>query len=154
MRSRRLATFALCALVGVPLLSQDQMRPGRWKVTTQSNVGVGSRMPLKIPAAKNARCVTPALARTPVDAISTITGHNKDCRISDYKGDGNTLTWKISCANGVNPATTGDGEMVFNGDGFTAKVSLIVPPGTVGSRIPDSPNHITQYTGTRIGDCQ
>ena len=154
MRSRRMMTFAFCALMVAPLLAQDQMTPGRWEVTTQSEVGVGTRMPLKMPAATNARCVTPALARTPVDAISTITGHNKDCNVSDFKGDGNTLTWKISCANGPNPATTGEGEMVFDGDSFTVKVSLKVPPGTVGSRMPDSPNQISQHTGKRTGDCQ
>ena len=152
MASRRIITFAFCVLFAAPLLSQDQMRPGRWEITTRLEM-LGS--PFKYPSSTNARCVTAEQARTPVDTVwlITVSRSRPTCTNSNYRTEGNTLTWKEACSDGVNHPTTGDGEMVFTGDSFTAKVTLTIPPGTVGSSMPDGPNAIMHHSGKRTGDC-
>jgi hypothetical protein len=128
------------------------MRPGRWEITTRLEL-LGS--PFNSPTSTNVRCVTTEQARTPVDTVwmVTVSRSNPTCKNSNTKTEGNTLTWKEVCSDGVNHPTTGDGEMVFDGDSFTGKVTLTIPPGTVGSSMPDRPNAIRHYSGKRTGEC-
>ena len=152
MRSRRMMTLAFCALMAAPLLSQDQMKPGQWQITTQMDM---PGMPVKMPANTVTSCVTPEQARTPGSTVDPGGGRgrgNNDCKTSDEKIDGNKITWKMACT-GAN-AMTGDGEMVFNGDSYTGKVnmSMAAPAGAAGRGFPTGAMTL-QVTGKRIGDC-
>jgi len=141
MRSRRTMTVAFCALVVTPLLSQGQMRPGRWEVTTQMDM---PGMPMKMPATTTTSCVTPEQAKTPGNTVGNPAGRgrgNSNCKTSDYKIDGNKVTWKMACTGA--DAMTGEGEMVFNGDSYTGKMAMSMAQGQM----------TLQYSGKRIGDC-
>ena len=139
---RRIMTFAFCALLVTPLLSQSQMRPGRWETTTQMDM---PGMPVKMPATTNTRCVTAAEAATPANTVQMPAGRgrgNSDCKVTDQKTEGNNkLTWKFACT-GAN-AATGDGEMGFNGDSYTSKMTMNMAQGAM----------TMQITGKRLGDC-
>ncbi len=144
MRSRRMMTLALCALVAAPLLSQSQMRPGRWEVTTQMEM---PGMPMKIPPSTSTSCVTPEQANNPGSTLGDPGGRgrgNSSCKATDQKIDGNKVTWKMSCAD----KTTGEGEMVFKGDSYAGKITMTMAQGPM-------PGPMTmQLTGKRVGDCE
>ena len=161
MKSRRMLTFAFCALLVAPLLAQEQMRPGLWEITLRFELmttfrGETRPSPFNPPPLTDARCVNAEEARTPIQAVWMVTHHLRDnptCKVSESKTERDTLSWKEVCSDGVNPPVTGEGELLFNGDSFTGTVSVTIPPGTVGSSMPDRPNASRQYTGKRIGDC-
>jgi hypothetical protein len=139
-----MTTLTFCALLAAPLLAQDQMRPGRWEVTTQVDI---DGIPVKIPATTATSCVTPEQARNPAETVGDPSGRgrgNSSCKAADQKVDGNKVTWKTVCT-GAN-AMTGDGEMVFSGDSYTGKMNMAM------AQMP-APMTI-QLTGKRVGDCE
>ncbi|HVG55576.1 MAG TPA: DUF3617 family protein [Vicinamibacterales bacterium] len=141
MRSRRMMTLAFCAVVAVPLLSQSQMRPGRWEITTQMDM---PGMPVKMPPQKVTRCVTPEEANAPANTLGDPGGRGRggsNCKVTDQKIDGNKVTWKMACTGA--DAMTGEGELVFKGDSYAGKMSMSMAQGQM----------TMQYTGTRVGDC-
>jgi hypothetical protein len=66
---------------------------------------------------------------------------DKSCKASDYKVEGNKVTWKMTCSG--RDKMTGDGEMVFSGDSYTGKMNMTMAQGSMSMK----------YTGKRIGDC-
>lgn len=149
MKSRRIITFVFCALIVAPLLSQGQMKPGRWEVTTQMDM---PGMPVKMPAMTQTRCVTPEQAKNPGDTVDP-GGRgrgNNNCKTSDYKVDGNKVTWKMACTGAE--AMTGDGEMVFNGDSYAGKMTMTMPAQGAGRGALGGPMTLLM-SGKRIGEC-
>ncbi|HEX5464148.1 MAG TPA: DUF3617 family protein [Burkholderiales bacterium] len=45
-------------------------------------------------------------------------GHENQCKVSDYKEEGNTITWKTDCS-GAHPAMTGTFSATYKGASFT-----------------------------------
>src|SRR5215510_9781911 len=93
MTSTRIAVLAACVAVAAPLIAQTSpMRDGMWEITTQMD------MPgMKMPEMKLNQCVTKEQLK---DLASTLPNSNSDktCKMSDYKVDGNKVTWKMACA--------------------------------------------------------
>ena len=143
MKSLRLAIVTFCVLFAVSLLAQGQMKPGRWEVTVQMDM---PGLPVKMQPTKMTTCVTPEQAQTPGGTLSNPGGRGRgssdDCKVTDQKIDGNKVTWKMACTGAQ--AMTGDGELVFNGDSYTGKMNMNMPP---------QGQMTMQYTGNRIGDC-
>ncbi len=138
MRSR-IMTFAFCALLAAPLLSQSQMRPGQWETTVRMEM---PGMPVKMPPTTATSCVTPEQAKEPGNTVQAGRGRgNSNCKTSDYKTDGNKVTWKFACTGA--DAATGEGEMVFSGDSYTGKMTM---------KSADVQMNM-QYSGKRLGDC-
>ena len=73
-------------------------------------------------------------------------GQASDCKMSDYKTEGNKITYTMNCAN---PPATGKGEMVYNGDTFTGTNTMNMTMGRGGQ-----PSTMTmKMSGKRLGDC-
>jgi hypothetical protein len=137
-----LATVAFCALFAATVLAQDLMRPGQWEVTMQMDM---PGLPIKMPEMKSTSCVTPEQAKNPGATVQNPgrgrgRGSN-NCKTSDQTIDGNKVTWRIACTGA--DAMTGEGEMVFNGDSYTGKMSMNMAQGQM----------TMQQSGKRIGDC-
>ena len=110
------------------------MKPGKWQVTVTTVI---SGIEAAIPPTTLTECVTSDDAANPQPPE---TGQGSDCKVSDYKISGNTITWSVSCPN---EKLTGSGSMTFSGDSYT---------GTTKMKVGDT--DITQkLTGTRLGDC-
>ena len=141
MKLVRAALLSLAALVifaGV-VAAQNPMRAGLWEITMQMEM---PNMPVKMPAQKVNQCITPEQIQTPEKALPSGPSKNpNDCKVSDYKTTGNTVTWKIACT-GQQPVT-GSGEMHFNGDTYEGVMNMEMQQGKMSMK----------YSGKRLGDC-
>ena len=115
------------------------MRPGRWEVTMQMEM---PNVPVQMPAMKNTRCVTQQEIDSPNKGLPS--GPNKnpnECKISDYKVSGNTVTWTMACTG--QPPTSGNGELRFTGDAYEGLVKMMMDQQTMTMKM----------SGKRLGDC-
>ena len=114
MKAMRIVMLALSGLAVAPLLAQGPMREGRWEVTAQME------MPgMKMPASVTSQCITPEQLKDPANGLPSAPGGS--CTATDYKRDGNKVTWKMACTGQM--AMTGDGELTFAGDTYTGTIN-------------------------------
>jgi hypothetical protein len=134
---------AVAVLIGVAVFAQGSMRPGQWETTMQMEMP-GS--PIQMPAMKSARCITPEDAKDPSRSLPTGPqgrGNQKsDCKVSDYKTSGSTVTWKMTCSSPE--PMTGTGEMTYTGDtAYNGTMKMDMQGRGMTMKI----------SGMRVGDC-
>ena len=129
-----LAVLACTAIAEDAASQQNPMRPGRWEVTAQMD------MPgMQMPAMKNTQCVTQQQIDSPTRGLPQ-GPDNKDCKVSDYKVSGNTITWNMACPS---QQMTGSGELKFNGDTYEGLVKIMAQQKEMAMK----------FNGKRLGDC-
>jgi len=128
MKSTRIV-IVLCGLVVAAVSAQGPMRAGNWEATMQM------QMPgMTMPAMKNVQCVTNEQLKDPAKALPSA---SPGCTMSDYKADGNKVTWKMACKD-----MAGTGEITFKGDTYEGLMSVT------------SPHEMAmKMSGKRVGDC-
>ena len=133
-----IAVFACASAVA----AQSPIRPGRWETVAQMEM---PNMPVKMPEMKSTRCVTPEQAKDPASALprgpQDGRGGANDCKVSDYKVSGKTVTWQMACTT-PQPMTS-PGEMTFTDDTYTGTMKMNSPQGVM----------LMKVSGTRLGDC-
>lgn len=142
---RSVSVIVLALFATAVALAQSGMRPGEWEVTTQMqmpNMPAGFQMP----AMKMNQCITPEQAKDPANTVPRQSGRGRgnkdDCKMSDYKTTGNTITWSMACTSP--DKLTGTGEMTFAGDdSYTSTMKMVMAQGEMTMKM----------TGKRIGDC-
>lgn len=123
------------------LAAQSPMRPGRWDITMQMQM---PNVPVQMPETKTTQCVTPEQVKDPANTLPRGPqgrGANQDCKVSDYKVSGNTVTWRMACST-PQPMTS-TGEMTFTDDTYTGTMKMNTPQGDMSMKL----------TGKRVGDC-
>ena len=141
MTSRLAVVLTLLGVSAVALIAQGGIRPGRWETSMQMEMA-GS--PVQMPPMKTTRCVTPAEAKDPSSLQSGPPGGRggkSDCKVSDQKMSGNTISWKIACSSP--DAMTGTGEMTFADDSYTGTMKMNMAQGAMSMKME----------GKRLGDC-
>ena len=137
-----LAAFAI-ATIGAVALAQGPRRDGQWEVKMEMNM---PGLPANMPAMTTTQCITPAEASDPQKMMPPQgrgRGANPgDCKMSDYKVDGNTVTWSMTC-EGRQPMT-GAGKFVYAENSYT---------GTMTMNMQGRGEMTMTYTGKRLGDC-
>ena len=102
-------------------------------------------MPAGMPPMTNIQCVTPEdAAADPLKAMPQGRGGRGmqgDCKASDYKIDGNKVSWSMKC-EGQQPMS-GSSEFIYTGESYTGTVKM-----DMGGR-----SMVMKYTGKRLGDC-
>jgi hypothetical protein len=141
MKATRIAVLAV--LIGsTAAVAQSPLRAGRWEVTTQMQM---PGMPVQMPEMKTTQCVTPEQLKDPANTVPKAPDGgrtaNQDCKVSDYKVSGSTVTWRMACTT-PQPMTS-TGEMVFNGDTYTGMMKMNMPQGEMSMKL----------AGKRLGDC-
>jgi hypothetical protein len=89
------------------------------------------------------QCVTPGEANDPSKAMPP-QGRGRgpsDCKVSDYKAEGNKVSWSMKC-EGAQPMA-GTGEFVYAGDTYDGTMKM-----DMGGRSMEM-----KYRGKRLGDC-
>lgn len=128
-------------------------RDGNWEITVEMQMPGMPNMPnmppgMGMPAMKMTQCITKADAADPAKAIPSRPqrgGPPQDCKVSDYKTEGNKVTWSMACT-GAQPMT-GTGEMTYGADSYTGIMTMHSPQA-------GQPMAVTmKYTGKRLGDC-
>jgi len=128
---------------GTALAAQSPMRPGRWDITMQMQM---PNMPVQMPETKTSQCITAEQLKDPANGLprgpQAGRGANQDCKVSDYKVSGNTVTWKMACST-PQPMTS-TGEMTFTDDSsYAGTMKMNMPQGDMSMKL----------TGKRVGDC-
>jgi hypothetical protein len=137
----RTASIALIAMLAgtITLPAQSPIRPGQWEVMMQMDM---PNMPVKMPEMKTTQCVTPEQANDPANSLPRPQSNGKqDCKVSNYKVSGKTVTWDMACTTPMQLTSTG--EMTFTDDTYTGTVKINAPQGNMSMKI----------SGTRLGDC-
>ena len=136
MNLRKLALYALvCALV-VPAYGAVG-KAGKWQMTMEMDA---PNMPMKMPPMTFTHCVTKEDVENPDRAVPK-GRENSNCKVSDYKVDGNKVSWSMKC-EGKKPMS-GNGEMTFEGDSYTGWTKMHL----------DDQDMTVKWSGKRLGDC-
>jgi hypothetical protein len=132
----------LAVVAVATVAAQSPIRPGRWEVIMQMDM---PNMPMKMPEMKTTQCVTQEQAKDPAGALPTGPqagrGGNSDCKVTDYKVSGQTVTWKLACT--TPQPITGAGEMTFTDNSYAGTVKMTTAQGNMAMKV----------SGTRLGDC-
>jgi hypothetical protein len=143
---RFVSVIVLALFATAVILAQSGMRPGQWELSTQMQMPNMPNMPagFQMPVQKTTQCITAEQAKDPVNTVPRQTGRGRsgpdDCKMSDYKTTGSTVTFSISCPSGK---VTGTGEMTFGDDSYTNTLKMNTAQGEMTMKT----------TGKRIGDC-
>ena len=141
MRVRAAVLASLLVVVSLPLIAQGPRRDGRWEVKMEMDM---PGMPSGMPPMTTTQCITPDDAKDPQKAMpqgGRGRGPSGDCKVSDYKVDGNKVSWSMKC-EGAQPMT-GTGEFVYAADTYTGTIKMEGGRGAMTMK----------YTGKRLGDC-
>lgn len=103
-------TLILAAVaLALPLVaSAGPMKPGKWAVTVETATG---------PHTIN-RCVTQEESDKPPQAPKM---KDDECKIVNYKVDGNTVTWRVTCPKS---GATADAKTVYSANGYTSELHM------------------------------
>ena len=143
--------FALVVGASVSLLAQGPRRDGNWEITIEMDNMPGMPAGMSMRPIKTTQCITPQDAADPQRSIPQRPGgrggaaHPNDCKMSDYKAEGNKVSWKMACT-GAQPMSA-TGEFVYAADSYTGVMKMDMTRG--GQPIVTN----MKYTGKRIGDC-
>jgi hypothetical protein len=140
MSRRFTIVFGLMVCLAAAAFAQVR-RDGRWEVTTEMDM---PGMPAGMPPMKAVQCITPQDAEDPQKAMpqgGRGRGNSGDCKVSDYKTEGNKVSWSMKC-EGAQPMT-GTGEFIYAADSYTGVMKI-----DAGGR-----SMAMKYTGKRLGDC-
>jgi hypothetical protein len=97
-----------------------------------------------MPEMKTVQCITPEQVKDPASALPRGPQDGRgdqDCKVSDYKVSGNTVTWQMACTT-PQPMTS-TGEMTFTDDTYAGTMNMKSPQGDMSMKI----------AGKRLGDC-
>lgn len=141
----KVTPVALVALLAFPAaaVAQSPIRPGRWEVAMQMQM---PNMPIQMPEMKTTQCITPEQAKDPSKSLPSGPQNGRgaaknDCKVSDYKVSGNTVTWSMACTQPE--ALTSTGEMSFSDDSYDGTVKMNMQQGAMTMKV----------AGKRLGDC-
>ncbi|HJW94388.1 MAG TPA: DUF3617 family protein [Thermoanaerobaculia bacterium] len=134
LRKLSLAAAAL-TLFALPTFAASPQKPGNWQITMEME-----GTPVKMPPMTFTHCVTKEDTENPENAVPK-GRQNANCKVSDFKVDGNKVSWSVKC-EGKQPVD-GHGELTFDGDSYSG-----------WSKMKMGENEITtKMSGKRLGDC-
>lgn len=117
---------------------KSPMKPGKWQITMQTEM---PGVPFKIPAVTISQCIKPEDLESPDKSLPKASKDDK-CKVSDYKIEGNKVTWAVKCAD--KDATSGTGEITYSDDAYDGVMKM-----TTGGQ-----DVTTKMKGKRLGDCE
>jgi len=120
------ALFAMSAAV-----PQAPRQDGQWEIKAQMETAE----PLT-----TTQCVSKEDAKNPQNFLPT-GGNANGCKVSDYKVEGNTTTFSLTCDGP--PQFSGVGEIVYGQDRYTGSMKMDVGGQTL----------TVTYSAKRTGDC-
>ncbi|MEA3223190.1 MAG: DUF3617 domain-containing protein [Thermodesulfobacteriota bacterium] len=140
LRKLFITSIILLALSAISISFADSgpnMKEGLWEITTKIE------MPgMEMPAMKHTQCITKDAL---VPQSSQPGQGGQECKITETKVDGNTVTWAIEC-NDQGGKMKGTGKITYKGDSFEGVMTMSMPQANM-----EMTSHIS---GRRIGDCK
>lgn len=144
MKKLSLALIAgLAGLAASPAVAGGHLKPGKYEVTVKMEMP-GS--PVAIPETRSSFCVTPKDAEDDKSLAQRSQREGSDCKVTDWKMDGNKSSWTMECTG--KQKMKGSGEMVFSTDGYESTMKMHIEEAKRG------PMDMTQHMkAKRVGDC-
>jgi hypothetical protein len=141
----RIATVVGAVLaVSIAAFAQSVRRDGKWEIKMEMEMaGLSAGMP----PVTTEQCITPEEANDP-QKMAPQMGRGRggrgggNCTVSDYKVDGNKVTYSVKC-EGQQPMS-GTGEFIYTADSYTGVMTMDM--GGRGTMTMKS-------SGKRLGDC-
>ncbi|MDQ3282200.1 MAG: DUF3617 domain-containing protein [Acidobacteriota bacterium] len=131
-----LAGLTVMAAVVPASAATSPQKPGKWQIKMQMDM---PGMPFKMPPVTTEVCLTEEDLNNPEKAVPS--DPKAKCTISDYKVDGNKVTWSMDCPK---QDTKGTGEITYDGDSYDGSMKM-----TVGEQVMT-----TKYSGKWLGACK
>ncbi len=130
------------SLWGTFTYAEVNMHEGLWEITTKMEM---QGMPMQIPSTKHTVCLT---KKNMLKSMATSEqGNEEECKITDTKTSGNTVTWIMKCSDRNAMEVTG--KTIYHGDTFEGTI-IMTSDGPAEEKIKMT-NHIS---GKRIGECK
>jgi hypothetical protein len=120
------------------VFSGPNMREGKWEITTTTEM---PGLPVAMPGVTYTHCLTNK------DMVPQKQEKNQDCKITDTKISGNTVTWVMKCSGKDGPMES-VGKITYSGDTFEGSFTTTINDPSQGKMTIT--NHMK---GRRIGDC-
>ncbi len=117
--------------------SAPNIQEGNWEITTKMKIPA---MQMEMPPMKHTQCLTKK------DLIPQNSQSGQECKITENKAAGNTVTWTMQCTGGHGGDMQGSGEITYSGNSFKGKIELKGAQPNAGN--------ITHLSGIRVGDCK
>lgn len=124
--------FAAAAAAQAP---KSPQKPGKWQIAMEMDV---PGMPMKMKPIITDVCLTEADLADPEKAVPK--DAKSDCKVSDYRVKGNTVSWTMDCPS---QKMTGTGEATYTGDTYTGRMKMKMPDQEMSMK----------YTGKWLGTC-
>ena len=133
MKLRSFAVAALCALAVPVAVLAGPAKAGKWETTSEATVG-GRAMP--------ARTTTHCITKEEADNAEKLVppSSRSDCKMSDVKVDGGTVSWKMTCDKSQ---MSGDGTITYKDASYTGHMNIKSPTMEV----------TVKYSGKYVGPC-
>ena len=133
--TRRITLLIAAAALLIPLVAgAAPMKAGKWQLTMEMDM---PGMPMKMPPMSFSKCVTKEEAENPQPPKSK---QSADCKVSDYKLDGNTLTWNVTCEK---ENLSGTGKITYSSESYEGTMQMKMGEQEMSAK----------YSGKRLGDC-
>ncbi|MBU0485060.1 MAG: DUF3617 domain-containing protein [Proteobacteria bacterium] len=124
-------------LIAIPVWGLD-FKPGLYEIT--SKVEMPGMPAGAIPAQTITQCMTEQ------DPVPSKNAGGEECKVTDMKQSGNSMTWKMKCDQQEDMIS--EGKMTYNGDSFSGTITTMMGPKAGNMTI------VTRISGKRIGDCK
>jgi hypothetical protein len=137
MTIKKFAVLLAVCLVATAVFAASPVKPGKWEMTMQTEI---TGMPMKMPAHTFTYCLTKEEAENPEKMAPESQRKNSDCKRTDFKVDGNVVTWKVKCEKS---ATEGEGKITYSSDSYVGTMHMTMPNGEMNAK----------YSGKYLGAC-
>ena len=136
-----ISTLVLAFLWGSLAFAGVNMREGLWEITTKMKM---EGMPMPMPARKHKQCLT---EENMVKAMVPKEDEQQECKVTDQKVTGDTVTWTVKCTG--KEAMEMRGKTTYHGDTFEGTMTMV-------SADPkrEQMKMTVDISGRRIGDCK
>ena len=141
MRLAPIPLLATALVLGPALAAGLNLREGMWEITTKMEMTGKSGG--AIPQQTVQHCLTKKDVEDPHRTTPSAGDRGSRCKMTDYKLQGNTATWKMACEG--KGAMTGAGTITYSGDSYTGSQTMAMTGGGQAMNM--------NYSGRRVGDC-
>ena len=140
MRAAVFSFLATTLAFGPACAAGPNMRDGLWEITTKMEMP--GRSDVAMPQQTVKQCLTKRDVEDPKRTTPSNAGQSR-CKMTDYKLQGNTASWKVACEG----QGTGAGTVTYGGDTYSGNQTMNLSAG--GQPMSMKMN----FSGRRVGDC-
>lgn len=143
MRLVAISMLAAALLAVSAHAATPNMKEGLWEITARMEM---AGMPGAMPPQTMQQCITKKELEDPGKTAPGSGQKDPRCKITDYKLQGNTASWKMTC-EGEN-AMTGSGSITYSGTSYSGVNKMTMSHGG------QAQNMTMTYSGRYIGECK